>query len=744
MIPYPIHVAILLAVCLLFYKLLLQNQTYYKLNRWILLACLLLAFILPMVQIPQAISFRSAQPAQGNIVATPANPVKDLAKATIAISVDVNEIAHQTTQSAQSPAPVVQLNTPPQLNKASALKWAMWLYWAGCVAFAANFLLQIIVLFYQAYKKPVIRDGSYRIVEIGEDKAPCSFGNNIFINPTKYDWETYQQILLHEKVHIQQRHTLDLILAELMLILQWFNPFAWYYRNEIENNLEFLTDDSIISQHKVAAEAYQLSLLKVSVPNFAMHITTNYNQSLLKRRILMMNAKQSNIHTSWKYFMLVPVLAVLVCGLNQQAASSSPLAKNKAVKTINQPQGKTGPAETVALPATASKQHAVPAHLRDAKLEMLYNELRRATITLGPIFNNPKLGDPSIKPDMQLLEDKLAKANPMYSAEVLKAAASVAELQGYPNLQKAYAAWGIAFQNLATYVFTKNYLAKLQKMSADDKQQYKLYVAQLEKGLTYNKPLQAEKTAIADADTDMADALSAKPADLNLTTFIQDNAELIKHGEFKKVLERHIWYHNHALEYNPGLTGVRLSFALSDWKKLADMYPPALRAMQKIRDNKTKEVARNASSDLFMDVAALNRTLGEDGKTVDLFKTLDAKQPEVAAACFQQAKPALFAANQYGTIRKYLGDPVKAFDNILKMYNTMGSLSSIAVPNESANFKALRDSTLHKVIANKLITESMQLIQYAVAINDMKSAKEIQKKALALVKDDRLNHALDH
>ncbi len=142
MILYPIHVAILLAVCLLFYKLLLQNQTYYKLNRWILLACLLLAFVLPLVQIPQAISFRSALPAQE---ATQANPVKDLAKATVTTSpVNDDDIAHQTTQSAQSPAPVMQPNTSPQFNKADVLKWAMWLYWAGCVAFAANFLLQII------------------------------------------------------------------------------------------------------------------------------------------------------------------------------------------------------------------------------------------------------------------------------------------------------------------------------------------------------------------------------------------------------------------------------------------------------------------------------------------------------------------------------------------------------------------------------------------------------------------------
>ncbi|MFD2145903.1 M56 family metallopeptidase [Mucilaginibacter antarcticus] len=171
------------------------------------------------------------------------------------------------------------------------VQWAFWLYWCGVIAFGANFLLQIGVLIYKAYRKPGIRDGQFRIVELDGDEAPCSFGNTIFINPAKYDWETYNQILMHEKVHAQQGHSLDLMIAELMLVLQWFNPFAWLYRKEMESNMEFLTDDAVLKNHKVAAEDYQMSLLKVSVPNYAMRITTNYNQSLLKRRIMMMNTK---------------------------------------------------------------------------------------------------------------------------------------------------------------------------------------------------------------------------------------------------------------------------------------------------------------------------------------------------------------------------------------------------------------------------------------------------------------------
>jgi len=200
-----------------------------------------------------------------------------------------------------------------------------YLYWIGVAAFGLNLLLQVIVLLYQVYTRPMIRDGKFRIIELTGDKAPCSFGNNVFINPEKYDWDTYSQILLHEKIHIQQGHSFDILVAELVLVLQWFNPFAWLYRTELESDLEFLTDDAILEHNEIERSSYQMSLLKVSAPHLSLGITTNYNQSLLKRRIVMMNAKRSNIHIMWKYFFLVPLLGVLACALNDPAAFSKPL-----------------------------------------------------------------------------------------------------------------------------------------------------------------------------------------------------------------------------------------------------------------------------------------------------------------------------------------------------------------------------------------------------------------------------------
>jgi hypothetical protein len=314
MIPYTLHVALLISVCLLFYKLLLQKETFYRLNRVILVFCLALSFVLPLVSIPHQWALRNTQ-----------KPVELNAPSEINYDKAVAIVQHNEPIK-QQPAkvtPTIKSKTEQAVSFIPVIiKWAFYLYWIGVTAFGLNLLIQLVVLLYRAYTKPVVKDGKFRIIELDGDKAPCSFGNNIFINPEKYDWETYNQILLHEKVHIEQRHSLDIFIAELVLVLQWFNPFAWLYRTEVENNLEFLTDDAVLGHKEVERSSYQMSLLKVSAPHLSLGITTNYNQSLLKKRIVMMNAKKSNLNTMWKYFFLVPLMGLLVCAFNNPAAYS--------------------------------------------------------------------------------------------------------------------------------------------------------------------------------------------------------------------------------------------------------------------------------------------------------------------------------------------------------------------------------------------------------------------------------------
>lgn len=305
MISYITHVGVFAAGCLIFYKILLRRETFYKLNRIWLIACILLSFTLPLFQTPAQWSFRddihkvwqkfSQVPQTGGLP----RKVQPASKTVI-------------------PGPKAEHDIVSRFDF-----WISYLYWAGVIIAAISFAVQLIILICRAKFSPSVMDNGFRIVELNGDKAPCSFGRNIFINPEKYDWDTYSQILEHEKIHIRQGHLADILVAEVMIIFQWFNPFAWWYRTEIDNNLEFLTDNDLLRSRKVDKKSYQMNLLKVSAPHFPLGLTTNYNQSLLKRRLEMMNIKRSNFNVFWKYMALIPLLAIMICAFNESDARTS-------------------------------------------------------------------------------------------------------------------------------------------------------------------------------------------------------------------------------------------------------------------------------------------------------------------------------------------------------------------------------------------------------------------------------------
>ena len=344
-LPYIVNVALILATCLVFYKLLLRRETFYKVNRYMLITCLAISFALPLLQVPAEFSLRKNR--ETSDVSRETSKVNQSAVGSQQSAVNDKQPVTITQQPATSNQQQVTSNQKPETNSINLtthdsrftfdklMTWMFWFYWFGVAVFAISFLFQVVLLLWRAYRNPVIIDGKYRIVEVSGDKAPCSFGNNIFINPEKYEWDTYNQILLHEKIHIEQKHTLDILLAELVLIFQWFNPFAWVYRREMESNLEFLTDDQLMQYNKVEKKSYQLSLMKVSAPHFPLSLTTNYNQSILKKRIAMMNSKRSNLHTAWKYFFLLPVLAFLACLLNEPSAKGQTNEKQTTNKNHN-------------------------------------------------------------------------------------------------------------------------------------------------------------------------------------------------------------------------------------------------------------------------------------------------------------------------------------------------------------------------------------------------------------------------
>lgn len=337
---YLIHAGLLLSACFLYYWLLLRNETHFALNRWVLLGCLVGSLALPLVTVPASWSLQEALTAE-----TVPLPEGGVSEATTEATSAITQRTETATETRAQNGAVTELPDYETGSSASSLsgveglqatdngqqtmeahpqaainywKLAWWIYLGGVVVFGLHLLVQFGYLIRKVLQHPGFDAGGFHLVELKEDAAPYSFWNRVFLNPDRYDPETYHQIVQHEAVHVRQRHSLDLFLAELVVVVQWCNPFAWLYRRAIENNLEFLTDAEVLRQGEDPV-GYQMSLVRVAVPNFPLGLTTSYNQSLLEKRIAMMKTKKSSLASGWKYLTIVPLLLLSMLQFNAVA-----------------------------------------------------------------------------------------------------------------------------------------------------------------------------------------------------------------------------------------------------------------------------------------------------------------------------------------------------------------------------------------------------------------------------------------
>lgn len=323
------------AVAFLFYKVLLQRESFFSANRFYLVGCLVLAFTLPFVRLPALIHHQGYlatvwlqnSTAEESSTRLKLNqlPVRNATQETAAIPpVNASKPIYP------NPEPVQKDNPEPVAK--TGYSFAYWLfifYVFGVAIFGGRLLLQLgIILFRIRQSSDKIQDGNLVIVNTTERQAPCSFFHYVFIYADDYDFETYEHIIEHEKIHARLGHSFDLLLAEVAAIFLWINPFIWLLKREIEKNNEYQTDAFMVEKVRVDKQQYQLNLLQIAVPNRPLSITTNYNQSLIKQRIMMMNAKRSTPHAYWKYSFLVPVFFGTLLLLNKPASSQEMSEKN--------------------------------------------------------------------------------------------------------------------------------------------------------------------------------------------------------------------------------------------------------------------------------------------------------------------------------------------------------------------------------------------------------------------------------
>ncbi|MEI6274966.1 MAG: TonB family protein [Prolixibacteraceae bacterium] len=267
---YLLKSAIWLSGFALVYFLVLRNEHFFRLNRVYLLAGIIASLLFPFYTFHYA-------------VILPA----------ISTSTDIGELS-------------AGMVVPEQ---ASPLTIYFWIYLLGSLIFLFRLLFQTWKIIRKLQTAGYERAGAMKLVRTPEFVSSFSFFSFVFVNPSIATQEM-EEIMNHEREHIQQRHWFDLLLVELICIVQWFNPFAWIYAHLIRQNHEFLADESAL-QRTADPAVYQAALLNqlLGVPVFS--LTNSFSYSLNKKRFKMMKKKIDSPFRKLKMLLVLPFVAML-------------------------------------------------------------------------------------------------------------------------------------------------------------------------------------------------------------------------------------------------------------------------------------------------------------------------------------------------------------------------------------------------------------------------------------------------
>ena len=223
------------------------------------------------------------------------------------------------------------------------------------------------------------------------------------------------------------------------------------------------------------------------------------------------------------------------------------------------------------------------------------------------------------------------------------------------------------------------------------------------------------------------------PADPDPQKIMREAEADARAKRYEEALAKHVWFHEHALEYRPSLSGVRLSFALSDWLELGESYPPALVKLREIRDELKERVTpqedRKIAFDDFHDFASINKYLGDEKLTVAAFRAIDAADADEAPRLFGLAEPALIRAKDYTLCGKYI-DADESLEQILRSFKQADKLA--------ANPKI---GEMYLKYANKKFLNDSATLVALLVVNDRKSEAEEVMHELKKVEGDSKFHA---
>ena len=279
-------------------------------------------------------------------------------------------------------------------NIANPIYWNILslVFYIGMALLLVRFLIQLISLF-RVHKNSYPGHINHYPIRILKEKInPFSFWNTIYINPEIHAPSDLRTILTHEKIHVRQYHTIDIILSELSVIIYWFNPGVWFMKKAIKENIEFITDAAVLKQ-RIDKKAYQYDLLKVEVGHSALALVNTFNISGLQKRIQMMNVKRSSPFKKISYFILLPMMILFALAFT--ISKKEILAKRILNNSITQSVGRL-PSDIYDVPLNNTNSDAdfkvvastLISVVREKKMK---NVNTKKTVSEGPFLVSSKL-----------------------------------------------------------------------------------------------------------------------------------------------------------------------------------------------------------------------------------------------------------------------------------------------------------------------------------------------------------------
>lgn len=209
--------------------------------------------------------------------------------------------------------------------QASGITWMdmlLGIYWVGVAVLSLRLVWQLFSIIRLAVisRKQEVEGITVHLLK-GEG-SPFSFFRWIFMYPSTQDGKQLHEVMVHECTHVSGLHSLDTLFSELFSIACWFNPFAWLMKQEVRMNLEYLADESVLSDGN-ARKSYQYHLLGLAYrqPKDSAQIANNFNLLPLKKRIKMMNKRRTSEIGKAKYLLFAPLAGALLMVSNIESVA---------------------------------------------------------------------------------------------------------------------------------------------------------------------------------------------------------------------------------------------------------------------------------------------------------------------------------------------------------------------------------------------------------------------------------------